>query len=207
MRGVVRPRIAVPTALVVLARAAPASAHSPVKELGEFYGGLLHPALVPAHALLVLALGLLLWAHGPRAARGAILAFLPLAAAGLAAVWLAAAPPLPASLPLAVAAAAGLLVALAIRLPLAILAPLAGTAGLMVGLDTTPEPAATAAARDAFLLGGLSGIAAAVLLVIALVLRVPATVRPVAVRVAGSWSAAVALLVLPLGAVGRAGLP
>ena len=45
-------------AAAFLFRADPAFAHLPIEGVGGFYGGLLHPILVPAHALSVVALGL-----------------------------------------------------------------------------------------------------------------------------------------------------
>ena len=44
--------------IAFLISAAPAQAHVPIEGVGGFYGGLLHPILVPAHALALLALGI-----------------------------------------------------------------------------------------------------------------------------------------------------
>lgn len=53
-------------AIVLLAATAcPAAAHSPIKGVGTFYSGLLHPALVPAHLLALIAVGLLIGQNVP----------------------------------------------------------------------------------------------------------------------------------------------
>ena len=67
-----RARLLAAAALVLSAQ--PALAHPPPLGIGGFPGGLLHPLFVPAHALAVLALGLLI---GQQAA-GARLAALSL---------------------------------------------------------------------------------------------------------------------------------
>ncbi|GLP96049.1 HupE/UreJ family protein [Paraferrimonas sedimenticola] len=36
----------------------PSFAHSPIEGVGEFYNGLLHPLLIPAHVMLLLAVGI-----------------------------------------------------------------------------------------------------------------------------------------------------
>ena len=62
----------------------PALAHSPIPGIGGFYNGLLHPLLVPAHLLALVALGLWLGQQAlPRIER-ALLAFSLLLLAGLA---------------------------------------------------------------------------------------------------------------------------
>ena len=46
-----------------------AVAHSPMQGIGNFYGGILHPILVPSHLLALLSLGLLIGQSGVSAMR------------------------------------------------------------------------------------------------------------------------------------------
>jgi hydrogenase/urease accessory protein HupE len=48
----------------------PAHAHDVVAGVGGFYGGLLHPLLVPAHVLALTSLGLLIGQQTPRQRAG-----------------------------------------------------------------------------------------------------------------------------------------
>ena len=48
----------VAVSFAVIVAASPGSAHMPIEGVGGFRGGLLHPLLVPAHGLSILALGL-----------------------------------------------------------------------------------------------------------------------------------------------------
>jgi urease accessory protein len=189
-----------------LAAAAPllaataAEAHAPAgSSLGGFYGGVLHPLLVPAHLLALGALALLLGQRWLAQAEAALPAFVAGLAAGLAIAargWPAAASV--AVAPVAAAALLGLLVAASPPLPRALTAALAAACGLAVGLDSAPDAAAST--REAALsLAGTGVGACAALLIVAGVAS--GAVRPwqrVGVRVAGSWAAAISLLVLAL---------
>src|SRR5581483_8480832 len=110
-----------------------------------FPGGLLHPLLVPAHALAIVALGLLI---GGQERRIAPLAMFALAlAAGLYSITFAIGEtPAPDAI-LATAAASGVLVALAVRAPLPA-AVLAASTGVAIGLDSPPDAIALDVARD-----------------------------------------------------------
>jgi len=178
--------------------AAPAAvAHSPIEGIGDFYGGILHPALVPAHLLALVSLGLLLGQLGLDAMRVGYAAFLPALIAGLVAagagvsinsleLWL-----------LTGSLVCGLLVAVRVPLPGSLAAVLAGAVGLAVGLDSSPDIAS--ATRAAASLAG-SGLGACVCLIfIGALAELPRRDwQRVAVRVVASWGAASALLVLSL---------
>ena len=62
----VRPLVIIICMIVVLALPGTASAHSGFAGATGFTGGLLHPLLVPAHILVVAALGLLIGQQAPR---------------------------------------------------------------------------------------------------------------------------------------------
>ncbi len=195
-RGALRTGLA---ALALLAPAGPAAAHGTLEGVGAFYAGLLHPLLVPAHLLLLLGLGLRVAQRGRAAAPAALAGWLFGLGLGLGIVLAGAGPseaPLPA---LALAAALGLLLAAAAPLPVAAGAALAALAGLALGLDSDPGAAADPGGRPLQLAGTAVGASTLVLLVGgALVERRPAWLA-LGLRVAGSWIAAAALMVLALG--------
>lgn len=180
--------------------AGPARAHGTLPGGGGFYAGAAHPFLAWEHLLLLIALGLLL-GQPPREAGRAPLAVLALAlAAGLAlaaegVAWSAAT-----LVVLGGAMLGGGALALALALPVAVRAAFAAVAGLAIGLDTgvpVPQAGAGIAALLPFA-GVLVGVFLIVLNAMALA---SVAVRPpfsIAVRVAGSWIVAVAVMVLAL---------
>jgi len=186
------------TAAALVLLPAPAHAHLVTTGLGPFYDGVSHFFVSPDDLVPVLAMALLAGLNGPRAGRYALFV-LPLA-------WLlggllggrwpgASGASIVTSLSFLVL---GGLVALDRRLPLAIVIALASVLGLRHGFG---NGAALAQSPGGAL--GLVGIAAAIFVVFALVsafvvwLRAPWT--RIAVRVAGSWIAAMGLLLLGWG--------
>jgi urease accessory protein len=172
-----------------------AYAHTPIEGVGGFRGGLLHPILVPAHALSLLALGLLIGGHPRRLLLLAVFA----AALAVAAILItsAFAPAEAEAALLASGAVAGLLVAIGRPLPLAVSAVPVLLGGVALLLDSVP---ALPSVRDT--LTELAGTALGATLV--LVLVAGNTMEPkrpwlrIGVRVAGSWIAAAIALVLAL---------
>jgi urease accessory protein len=163
---------------------------------GDFYGGVLHPLTALEHALPILALGLLAGQQGERAARW-LAAMFPLAlliGAGLAAVSL----PSVRLLNALSFVVLGLLVAAGWRLPLMLLIALGAVFGLSHGYDNG-RAMAPETAIHLFILG----VAAAGGLVMALVsaatidLAARAWAR-VAVRIVGSWIAAIGIMTIGL---------
>lgn len=178
-----------------------ASAHAPVPGVGAFWNGVLHPVLVPLHLLVLVTAGLVLGQNAPRASRTA----LPLFAVGLAsAVVLASPAGLPASAGLAVVLVGSLLVALGRAIPIAVVA-VAVAAAVVVGADSAPLDAAPGSGVLAA--GGAYGGA---LLVVVLSGGLAAAVtqpwQRIAVRAAGSWIAAVTILMLAVSLSGRGDL-
>jgi urease accessory protein len=182
------------TAVMLLAE--PAHAHAPIKGVGAFYNGMLHPLIVPAHLLLLAGFGLLLGQHAPKIGRVGWFAFALALVAGLAA---AVAPGAQLSLPfmLVLALIAAALVILDRPVGLVIATLLGIAAGIVIGLDSRPE---TTSSRDLWL--GLMGAGIGAVLILSYVGGLAAAVsRPwqrIAVRAAGSWIAASALIVLSL---------
>jgi urease accessory protein len=159
------------------------------------FAGLLHPLVVPAHVLAIAALALLIGQQGW--SRTAPIAYAVAALLGLGAIAMAYVPKFAEENLLALAAITGLLVALARSLPQALGVLLATTIGLTLAFDSPPE-ALSLMEANLTLLGTALG---AVLLLLAL-LQGTARLRHhwqrIGARVAGSWIAATAILVLAL---------
>lgn len=174
----------------------PALAHAPIKGIGAFYNGMLHPLFVPGHLLALLGIGLLFGQHAPTASRVGWIAF-------VLALWSALAlgqflgATVPVMLLLLVALAAGLLVALGQPIPGLATTVLAVAAGIGIGIDSMPEPLTR---KEALLALGATGVGA--VLIVSYIGGITAWLREpwqrIGIRVAGSWTAASALLVLVL---------
>ena len=180
--------------------AGPAGAHGTLAGGGGFYAGAAHPFLAWEHLLLLIALGLIL-GRPPRAPGRVPIAVLALAlGAGLAlasreVVWPAAAPVI-----LISAMLGGGVLALSLALPVAVRAVFAAAAGLAIGLDTG-VPVPQVGAGPVALLPFAGVVVGVFLIVLNTMALASVAVRPpfsIAIRVAGSWIVAVALMVLAL---------
>ena len=182
-------------AACLLAMPATSHAHLVTTGLGPFYDGVSHFALTPEDLLPALALALLAGQRGSRAGRLA-LALLPAVwlAGGLVGLALPGAPPA-AALTAASFLVTGGLVAAEAPLAPAWIGGLAAALGLLHGYA---NGTAMAGAGSGFV--ALAGIVAALFVLVALAAAIVVALRApwarVAVRVAGSWIAAVGLLVL-----------
>jgi len=183
-------------ALVLLGGAAPAQAHAVIEGLNNFQGGFVHPILVPAHVLSLVALGLLVGQQ--RKAHRTPLIFIFAAGFAIAVALIAAAHAYetgPAVL--AVALIGGLLVALGRPLPLIVTAVLVLIGAFAIMFDSVP---ALVSARDTLVT--LAGTALGAWLVLITIAGITIDLKydwiRIGVRVLGSWSAAVAMLVLAL---------
>ena len=187
--------------LVVLALAAglaaPSRTHAHLLStgFGPFYDGLAHLFVTPEELLPVVALALLAGLHGPRFGR-AVLFTLPVAWLTGSVIGLLVAPQV--TLPVAAAAitvALGGMVAAGTALPLALVVGFAVALGVLAG---GLNGIALATARASAL--GAAGVTSALFVLVALLAGQVTAVRAlwarVAVRVAGSWIAAIGLLML-----------
>ncbi len=179
--------------VLVLAWTQTARAHSPIVGVGGFYGGLLHPLLVPAHALSLLALGLFIGRQESR--RGPTIIFAAALIAGLGAVALAVGPTPAGEILLADTAVVGALVALAFVPPRPVGWLAAAVTGAALGLDSPPEEISIELATIVLIGTGL-GACMALALVIGLTSYLRRDWQRLAVRIIGSWIAASAMLVL-----------
>lgn len=175
------------------ASAPPTSAHLVQTGFGTFYDGLAHFLITPTDLLAVLALGALAGLRGASVARPLLFV---LSAAWLAGGIVGALRPGGGELALASAlsvALLGVLVAADARLPRALVLSLGGVAGLLHGYAN----GATLTSFDPLRLSGT--VAACFMsstLAAGLVVGLRARWQEIAVRVAGSWIAAIGVLML-----------
>ena len=183
--------------IVACASPDPALAHSLSNRFGDFYGGMLHPVTALEHVLPLLALGLLAGQQGERPARWLVLVF-PLAlliGAGVAPVV----PPLPwMRLLNAISFVVfGLLVATAWRVPLLVLIALGALFGISHGYENG-RAMAPDTATHLFVLGvaTIGGLITALVSAATIDLATTAAWPRVAIRIAGSWIAAIGILMI-----------
>lgn len=172
-----------------------AHAHLVSTGLGPFYDGVSHFALTPEDLLPALALALLAGQRGPRAGRDALVSLsLAWLTGGLAGLALPASDEVSTLTGLSFLATGGLVAAEA-RLPAAWVTALAVCLGLPHGYL---NGSAMALAKSGAL--GLAGIVATLFVTVALGAALVVAIRApwgrIAVRVAGSWIAAIGLLML-----------
>lgn len=179
----------------LLAAARPAQAHLMNSGFGPFYDGLAHPFLVPEDLLPVIALTLLAGLRGVRCGRWVVLALPAAWLVGMITASVVPRPSGPAWLTCALTLVLGALVAADRPSPVGLVVALATLAGVTHGFGNGRELAAVQG-------GGLAmtGIVSALFVVSTLTAGQVATVRAhwarVVVRVAGSWIAALGLLML-----------
>jgi hydrogenase/urease accessory protein HupE len=172
-----------------------AQAHLVTSGLGPFYDGALHLLLSPADLLGLLALSLLAGLRGARAGRLTVISLVGAwLLAGLVGLRL---PPLPDLTWLGTASflVLGLLVAADAKLPPIAVAALAAAYGALHGLLNSTA-LATIGAGPPVLLGIVLTALVLTLLIAAAVVPLRVLWTRVAIRVAGSWVAAVAMLML-----------
>jgi urease accessory protein len=164
--------------------------------MGDFIGGLLHPVVTPAHGLLLLALGLLAGRSAPPPLRWPMRCFLPLSALALGvtgAGWVKALHP--AVLHGALLVVGGLL-AWGRPVPLPALCGLFAFAGTALGLDSAPDSTVPAAVLKT-LAGTWLGLGVLVYdVAIYASLGAATSWLRHALRIAGAWLVAIALLML-----------
>jgi urease accessory protein len=189
-------RAALAAALLFLATSS-ARAHTVIPGIGGFSGGLLHPLLVPAHTLALIALGLLAGTFSRRTQIALLAAFAAAVISSFALIAMAYSAAQPETLILCLGAAIGLMLAAHIIPPAPVAAILTTAVAAAVIFDSVP-PVPTVAETAS----GLTGTAlSAIVLAAAAALvsgALPPHVRFIGVRIAGSWIAASAIMVLAL---------
>ena len=171
----------------------PAHAHLVNSGLGPFYNGALHLLLSPGDVLAVLAVGLLAGQSGKPSARGAAIA-LPLVWGATALAGLALGTVADLGWPrVALLMLLGVLVAADIRLSAAVMVSLAALTGLIHGLENA---GALAASGSLAVAGTAAAVLILTLLTAALAVSLRAAWTRIALRVGGSWIAAIGMLML-----------
>jgi hydrogenase/urease accessory protein HupE len=180
--------------LVLIAETA--LAHPPPLGIPGLFGGMLHPLFVPAHAMALAGLGLLIGMQ-PNWGRMSAIVFIGALALGLGTMTFGIVPRWMGEIVLTGAAFAGALVALARALPEIVGVALAVIIGVAVALDSPPEVISLREANR-MLLG--TGLGATALLVAAagVSAQIERTRLRIGLRVLGSWIAAGATLSLAL---------
>ena len=174
-----------------------ALAHSPIKGIGFFLNGVLHPLLVPAQVIAIVALGLLYGQHQEDKNKKSVLVFLMAIIAGLILTGLFITPDVSILL-LIVATIIGLIVVIGLTLPQTMYIILAVTVGFIVGLDSAQTDLDT---RSTIVSLFGSGVGIYFLFLYSMALSESLTHRQwqkIAVRIMASWLCASALMVLAL---------
>jgi hypothetical protein len=185
----------------LFASATPAMAHAPLMGIGGVFGGVIHAVLVPEHGLTLLALGLVLGRQKREARRSGMLIFVAILTCGLVAAALLGEETVAADLLLLATCSLGLLIAAAWMPPRVVLC-LAALAGLTFALDSKPD-GTSAVESTRMLIGSGLGAAAALALVTEGAVYLRGQALLIAARVAGSWIAAIGIMVLSLRIVTR----
>ena len=174
-----------------------ALAHSPIKGIGDFFNGMLHPVLVPAQVLVILALGLWFGQNKPAENQVSIFAYLFAVITGLIATSLS--PEYDVSIILLLGATAvGLLIISNMILPKPVYILSGIILGFIIGFDSAQDGLG-AKAKWVALFG--SGVGIYFLLLYAMALSESLSKKAwqnIAVRVIASWISANALMVLAL---------
>ena len=190
-------RVAARIVPLALLAGVPGAAHAHLVNsgLGPFYNGTLHLLLSPGDLLVVLAVGLLAGQSGKPSARWAAIV-LPLAWGGAALAGLLLGTATASGwIGVALLILLGALVAAGVRLPPSLMASLAALTGLVHGLDNAGAFVASDSAPVA-IAGIASGVLILTLLTAALAVSPRADWTRIALRVGGSWIAAIGLLML-----------
>lgn len=184
-------------ALAVLLQPQTVLAHSPIKGIGVFLNGMVHPVLVPAQLIIIISLGLWFGQNNPAKHQNAVLSFLAACILGLISAGLFNEKDI-STLLLLVAILLGLLVVTGIPTPEFVYYLLGVLSGFILGMDSSPGELA-GSAKIASLFG--SGVGIYFLMLYAMALSETLSVKPwqtVLVRILASWLSASALMVLAL---------
>lgn len=189
-------RAAFAAAFLLLATAA-APAHTVIPGISGFPGGLLHPLLVPAHALTLIALGLLVNSFAARTQMLLLAAFAAVAIAAFVLIAMAYSATQAEIVILCLGASIGLLLAANIELPAPVAAIVVAAVSGAIIFDSVPPVltiSETASGLTGTTLSALALVASTAFVAGAL----PQRIRQLAIRIAGSWIAASAIMVLAL---------
>ena len=179
-------------------------AHGSIQVMGAFSGGLIHPLITPTHLLILLGLGLWLGQQAPLRLRTPMLVFMPFSAAGLLVTTRLAMPQAWQPVLIGMALCIALLVALSARLPDWMRAPMFAATALAIGLDSGVDAGPSSADIAITLLATWFSLNLCLVNFSYYVSLCPQRRWvQIAIRVAGSWIAAICLLVLAFALKGK----
>jgi urease accessory protein len=162
-----------------------------------FVAGLVHPVSTPVHAVALIGLGLIAGRNFLRAGAAIIGAFAFGLAAGLGAIAWGVGETPASDVLLASATLCGLIAASGVAAPVSLAVPAALVSGLALGLDSPPESILLGEAV-AMVIGTACGGIGALAMIAFLASTMARWREGILLRVAGSWIAAIAILVLAL---------
>lgn len=173
-----------------------ARAHSPFPGAGDFIGGLLHPVTSPTHVLAIIGLGLMAGRRTLVEVKEPAITFTIGSALGLSLTLTGMMKTGPSVVLIVIALIAGTLLASEKFLPLVPTNALYGAAGMFLGLDSAVENG-SAWTITKTLLGNWISLGLLVTdLAIYVTFGANAKWLTIALRIAGSWIIAIALMVL-----------
>ncbi len=183
------------TTLLVLALVPiQALAHAPIAGLGSFYNGMLHPLLVPSHALLLVAAGMFFGQQGVTDNEPALATFAIAVLIGLTIAFFAGDLGIESAL-LVAAVVIGVVVAASPGLNLYWCSGILAIVGLLIGIDSAQE---TLTGKERF--GSLLGSGISIYFLMLFVMGWSDTKdrqwQKIGVRIIGSWIAASSLMML-----------
>lgn len=184
--------------LLALVVAEPALAHAPIEGMSNFYSGLLHPLLVPSHALLWAAIGLLVGQQEQKQTKVTFLSLLPAIILGLIVsnfvffgnieifilIW---------------AAIVGFIVASSLKIPTLLCSVIAIVGVFSIGFDSAQE-SLSGRAKIVSLIGSFVGIFALTVYAFGFsdFCNSKKNWLQILIRILGSWITASSVLVLAL---------
>jgi len=198
VRGSRRQRWWWATIFLILLVPAGAEAHTAVKGMSSFMSGALHPALTPAHVLVLLGLGLMIGQHLPLRLGLALRAFAPVAAVGLAITTTGAVAAVHPAVLSVVALCLGGLVAWGRPLPAPTTGFLVALSALVLGLDSGVESGGAKVVVET-LFGtwvSLNVLFLSLIYYVSLAAEAKKQWLNIGIRVAGSWILAISVLML-----------
>jgi hydrogenase/urease accessory protein HupE len=175
---------------------ATAHAHSPIKGMGDFINGLLHPLTTPSQVLLIVGLGLLAGRLRPFNLKAPMAVFIALSGAALILGTVGRVKSVHPAVLLGIAFCAGTLLALDKNPDTLPFCALFAVGAMAMGLDSAVESGSAASMAKTLLGNWISLVVLVCVIAIYVSLGGEAKWLKVALRIFGSWIIAISLLVM-----------
>lgn len=180
----------------LLAFPAAAHAHSPIKGMGDFINGLLHPLTTPSQVLLIVGLGLLAGRRRPFNMKAPMAVFIALSGASLILATVCRVKSVHPAVLLAIALCAGTLLALDKNPDAVPFCALFAAGAMAMGLDSAVEADSAASVAKTLFGNWISLVVLVYDIAIYVSLGGEAKWLKVGLRIFGSWIIAISLMVL-----------